>query len=159
MGVRSGLKQQSGFSLVEAVLTTAILAIVAGGTIAAFAGIAKVSAPDPGRDAAEREMRRIFTLAQAATKYADPQSVSINTAPWSTTMPSAAGTPVPLEVSAVKQSLPNSQYAIAVTIVYPRNGSTATLTKNIALVQKAPPPNARIAAPGTHDDPSATPTP
>lgn len=152
-------KHQSGFSLVEAVITTAILAIVAGGTIAAFAGIAKLSAPDPGREAAEREMRRIVTLTQAATKYADPQSVAINPAPWTTTMPSIAGTPVPLQVSAAKLSLPNGQYALAVTIAYPHNGSTATLGKNIALVQKAPPPNARIIAPGTYDDPSAMPTP
>lgn len=157
MGVRN--KHQSGFSLVEAVITTAILAIVAGGTIAAFAGIAKVSAPDPGREAAEREMRRIVTLTQAATKYADPQSVAINPAPWTTTMPCIAGTPVPLQVSAAKLSLPNGQYALAVTIAYPHNGSTATLGKNIALVQKAPPPNARIIAPGTYDDPSAMPTP
>lgn len=157
MGVRN--KHQSGFTLIEAVITTAILAIVAGGTIAAFAGIAKVSAPDPGREAAEREMRRIFTLAQAATKYADPQSVAISSTPWNTTAPSITGTPVPLQVSAAKVSLANGQYALAVTIAYPRNGSTATLTKDIALVQKAPPPDARIVAPGAYDDPSATPTP
>lgn len=140
-------------------IACAILAVVALGTAAAFSGIAKVSTPNPARDAAEREMRRILTLTQAATKYADPQSVSINTRPWSTTMPNPRGTPVPLTIRAIKSALPNAQYALTVTISYSSNTTTATLTKTVPLVQKAPPPNAQLTAPGLYADPAVTPTP
>lgn len=136
-----------------------MLAIVALGTIAAFSGVAKVSAAAPARDAAEREMRRIITLSQTATKYADPRSVSINGTPWRTAMPNPNGTPVPLTVTATKAVLSNGRYALTISIGYPSNGTSATLTKTIPLVQKAPPPDTQLTAPGLYADPTVTPTP
>lgn len=159
MGARRPPASQAGFSLIETIIAAAILAIVAGGAIAAFAGVARVSAPDPARTAAEQAMRRIVTLLQTASKYADPQTVGVNPAPWNTTLPNPSGTAYPVTISAAKTSAPGGGFALTVTIVYPRGAGTATLSTVVPLVQKAPAPNAQIAAPGSYADPSATATP
>ena len=151
-------RRQAGYTLIESVIAVALLAIVAGGTVAAFLGVAKATAPDPARAAAEREMRRIVALQSALTKYADPGSVVINTAPWHTTIPSPQGSPIPLIVSATKNVL-GSGYSLTITIQYPQGTGTATLSKSVALVQKAPPPDTRLVAPGMYPAPDSTPAP
>ena len=149
---------EGGFSLLETIISVALLSIVVAGTMAAFGGIASVTQPDPQREAAQRLMQRMLTLESAALKYTDPATVSINASPWRTTMPLPNGTAVPVTVAAV-DSMQNGVPAIALSITYPRGASTATLSKTLPLVQQAPPPKAVIMAPGTHADPAATATP
>lgn len=153
------LAQQAGFSLVEAIIAAGILAVVAGGAVAAFAAAAKFSAPDPARTAAEREMRRLLTLVADATKYTAPADVAVNTAPWNTTLPNPDGTPFPVQITAAKPSPSAGTYAMTITIVYPYGSGIATLSNTMMLAQKAPPPGATLSAPGTFADPSATATP
>lgn len=153
------LAQQAGFSLLEVVVAAAILSIVAGGAVAAFAGAAKFSTPDPARTAAEHEMRRLLTLAADATKYTAPADVAVNTTPWNAALPSPTGTPFPVQISAAKTSLSDGGYALTITIAYPHGSGSATLSNTMTLVQKAPPPDATLSAPGTFSDPRATPTP
>ena len=148
----------AGFSLLEAVLSVGLLSVVVFGAMAALGGVAKVSSPDPGRDAAEREMRRIVALESAVAKYSDPSAVNLNPAPWSTTMPFAAGTPIPITVSA-SSTVASGVTEMTVTIAYPRSARTATLAKSIPVVRKAPAPQATVAAPGMYADPNGTATP
>ncbi|MBC5815971.1 MAG: hypothetical protein GIW97_05460 [Candidatus Eremiobacteraeota bacterium] len=148
----------AGFSLLETLLSVGLLSVVIIGAMAAFGGVAKVSTTSPQRDAAEWEMRRIITLESAAAKYTDPTTVSINPAPWNTSMPSPVGTPIPITVSASRTTAGGAP-AMSLTITYPQAGSTATLTKSIPIVRKAPAPQATVAAPGTYADPNSTPAP
>ncbi|GAC1358463.1 MAG: hypothetical protein NVSMB31_18880 [Vulcanimicrobiaceae bacterium] len=158
---RAALDAQSGFSLIESVITIGLLIIVVAGTIAAFAGVAKVSSPDPYRESAQREMRRIIAIQSAIVKYSDPNTISVNATPWNTTMPFPNGTPVPITVQASKSTLAGGQPALTVAIHYPANGSTQTLRNTIALVRKAPNPDAgsRLVQPGFYADPNAAPIP
>ena len=159
MRAPSRLARQAGFTLVEAVIAAGLLAVVAAGAVAAFASAAKFSAPDPARIAAEREMRRLLTLAADATKYVASADVAVNTAPWNAALPNPAGTPFPVQITAAKNSPSGGTYAMTITIAYPHDAGTATLSNTMLLVQKAPPPNATLSAPGTFTDPRATPTP
>lgn len=149
---------EGGFSLLETIISVALLSIVVAGSMAAFGGIAAVTQPDPQREAAQRLMARFVTLESAALKYTDPTVVLINASPWRTTMPLANGTPVPVTVAATT-SAPNGVRLITLSISYPHGASSATLSKTVPLVQKAPPPQAVITAPGTYADPNATATP
>lgn len=148
----------AGFSLLETLLSVGLLSVVIIGAMAAFGGVAKVSTTSPQRDAAEWEMRRIITLESAAAKYTDPTTVSINPVPWNTSMPSPVGTPIPITVSASRTTAGGAP-AMSLTITYPQAGSTATLTKSIPIVRKAPAPQTTVAAPGTYADPNSTPAP
>jgi len=148
----------AGFSLLETMLSVGLLSVVIIGAMTAFGGVAKVSAGSPGRDAAEWEMRRIVTLESAVAKYTDPSTASINPARWNTSMPAPAGTPIPITVSA-NSTTAGGAPAITVTITYPQDGTTATLSKTIPIVRKAPAPQATVAAPGTYADPSTTQAP
>ena len=159
MRASSRLAGQAGFSLVETVIAAALLAVLAGGAVAAVAGAAKFSAPDPARVAAEREMRRLLSLAADATKYTAPADVAVNTAPWTAALPNPAGTPFPVQITAAKSSPAGGGYAMTITIAYPHGSGTATLSNTMLLVQKAPPPDSTLSAPGTFADPRATATP
>ncbi|MFN2529097.1 MAG: type II secretion system protein J [Candidatus Baltobacteraceae bacterium] len=148
----------AGFSLIETMLSVGLLSVVVIGAMAAFGGVAKVSSGNPARDAAEWEMRRIITLESATAKYTDPAMVSINPAPWNTSMPMPAGTPMPMTLNA-SSTASGGAPAMRLTITYPQAGTTQTLTKIIPILRKAPAPMATVAAPGTYADPNSTPTP
>jgi hypothetical protein len=148
----------AGFSLLETVLSVGLLSIVVLGAIAAFGSVAKVSASDPMRDAAEREMRRIVTLESAVAKYSDPSAVAVATAPWSTSMPFAGGTPIPITVNA-STTAASGVPAMTVTIRYAQAAAPASISKTFAIVRKAPAPESALAAPGSYADPNTTPTP
>ena len=152
---------ESGFTLIEAVICVGLLVIVLAGSIAAVAGVAKVSSPDPYRESAEREMRRIIALESAIAKYTDPNALSINVAAWKTTMPLPSGTSIPITIQAAKTSLSSGQPALTVSIQYPHGSGSLTLSKTIALVRKAPNPDpgSRLVQPGLFADPNASPTP
>ncbi|GAC1392941.1 MAG: hypothetical protein NVSMB31_11650 [Vulcanimicrobiaceae bacterium] len=145
-------------------MTVGILAIVAGGTVAAFGGIAHVSSPDPQREAAERLLRDLATITGALSKYTDPAVIAVNAAPVHTSMPVPGGTPVPITITASKDGTGAGPFQLTISIQYPHGHSalgwgTATLSRTLPLVQKAPPPNASITSPGRVSDPNATPTP
>ena len=149
---------QDGFSLLETLIAVALLSIAVLGALAAFGGVAKLGATDPQRAAAERAMARMLTLESAAVKYAGSAALTVSATPWKTAMPFPNGTPIPVTISAQNGTV-NTSPAITLMITYPHNGATATLSKSIPLTAKAPPPQARITAPGQYADPSSTPTP
>jgi len=143
---------QRGFALIEAVASAGILAITAGATLAAFAAVARLSASDPGREAAERELRRVITIVGDVAKYRDPNAITIGPDAWQTSVPSALGSPVPLTVTAVRLSQPPP--AIMVSVRYPAGATTAVLSKTITLAQEAPAPGTELFAPGFYPDPN-----
>ena len=146
----------AGFSLLETVLSVGLLSVVVFGAMAALGGVARHTSSDPRRDAAEREMRRIVTLESAIAKYSDPTAVGINPAPLGTSMPFAAGTPIPITVSASSTTSGGAQ-TLSASISYPGAAGAATLSKTMPIVRKAPAPQALLSGPGTYADPDATP--
>ncbi|GAC1500540.1 MAG: hypothetical protein NVS1B14_04530 [Vulcanimicrobiaceae bacterium] len=111
-----------------------------------------MSAPDPAREAAERELRRIVTIGSDIAKYRNAGTIAIGTAPWQTSVPRSMGTPVPLTVSAVR--LPGPPFASGVSVRYPAGAATAVLSRSIPLTQKAPAPGDELLAPGLYPDPN-----
>ncbi|MDQ6931148.1 MAG: hypothetical protein M3126_10860 [Candidatus Eremiobacteraeota bacterium] len=143
--------------MLETMIAVALLSVVVVGTLAAFGGIAKVTQPDPQRAAAEHELNRLIAIETGVLKYTDPAAVPLSQAPWATTMPFPGGTPIPITVAAA-QIVQAGAAAITMTVTYPHDGTTATVSKTLSLVQKAPPPQAIIHASGRYADPNPAPT-
>jgi type II secretory pathway pseudopilin PulG len=78
------LRGQAGFSLLEAIVSTAAIAVVIAGAAGALAAIARGAEPNRVRDLATQTARNQLTYARAATMYAPPSASGLNTASLAT---------------------------------------------------------------------------
>lgn len=146
------MKAQRGYTLLEVLVSVAIVLVVSGGVFQAVITAGRAMAADPAREAAQRVLTRLATLAGAATKYAPDDSAFLSGATWSFTAPNPKGTPYPLTVTATQ-----SGTSLTFSVQYPENRGTATLTKTLVAVPRAPAPGSRVTTCGS--DPDSTPAP
>lgn len=146
------MKAQRGFTLLEVLVSVAIVLIVSGGVVQTLVTAGRAMAADPARDAAQSVLTRITALAEAAIKYAPDGTTFLSGSSWTLTAPNPKGTPYPLTVTA-SQSGPNLSFSVS----YTGNNGAATLTKTLVAVPKAPAPGGQVTTCGS--DPDSTPAP
>ncbi|MBV8246188.1 MAG: prepilin-type N-terminal cleavage/methylation domain-containing protein [Candidatus Eremiobacteraeota bacterium] len=152
MGTHPGVVNQRGFTLVEAAVSVALAAVVAGGCVAAFAAAAKWSAPDPAQQAAEMTLARVVNVGRALSKY--DGTLNLSPAPWTLGVPHPGGTPIPLTVTA-EQTSSSAGPIFTVSVAYDGRAGAASLVRSVPLVQLAPAPGSSIVRAAA--DPRATP--
>lgn len=143
---------EGGFSILEALVAVALLAICTGGVLAAAASIGRFAAAPagPNRAAALAAAEETARIAQDAWKYGAPASPVPN-GTWSTT---SRG--VPLNIGASTTSAGD----LVVTVAYPPDssrGESGTVTLHTTLRAIAPRPREKVVRPGLVPAPSGAP--
>lgn len=146
-------RAQAGFTLVEAAVATAIVAIAAGGALYAFAAFARNGAhvDGPHRAAAMRLANRTLRAAEDAWKYGSPGIAPAGTG--------IVTDPYPASITAKLSGVTPASATLAVTVRYTpdpsRDGGVVRLTA--ALESQAPPPGSTLTQPGLVPAPAITP--
>jgi len=160
--VRNG---EQGFTLVEAVVAAAVVAVAAGGALYALGAFARFASHEggPARSAATAVAEQTLRTAQDAWKYGSPGNAPAGSQTLNAAVAIPGGPPasVPIAVTTTISSASGSQAQISVTAVYPadagRPGETGSVTMNGSVVVKAPVPGTQLADPQAIPAPSGAP--
>lgn len=144
---------ERGFSILEALIAVALLAICTGGVLAAAASIGRYAAvpAGPNRVAALAAAEETARVAQDVWKYGVPAPLVPNGS-WSTTSPGG----VPLHIGASTTSAGD----LVVTVTYSPDssrGESGTVTLHTTLRAIAPRPREKVVRPGLIPAPSGAP--
>lgn len=145
---------QQGFSLIEAMVATAVVAVSVGAMLFALGAFAKFGAHQagPNREAATLYAQQTLRIAQDVWKYG-PQ----NGVPSGTTR---ITTPISATVTAALTGIDQDSATMTVTVAYtpdPNHGDPGIVSMNGVLEAQAPIPGSRLVRPGLIPLPSGAP--
>lgn len=133
---------ERGDSLIEVVLSVAIVATVLGAFIAGTIAALHRFGPDPVQSALDATVAREMRIAANLMKY---QGASIPPASVATTIPMPSGSPLPARITLTTATAADGSVTIAITAASALDASkTASATQTIAA--PAPAPGTRIPA-------------
>lgn len=146
-------RAQAGFTLVEAAVATAIVAIAAGGALYAFASFARYGShvDGPHRAAAVRLANRTLRAAEDAWKYGSPGLSPAGT--------QTVADPYPASVTAKLSGVTPNTATLTVTVRYTPDPSRddGVVRLSSVLESQAPPPGSTLTQPGLIPAPATTP--
>ncbi|HEY8296928.1 MAG TPA: prepilin-type N-terminal cleavage/methylation domain-containing protein [Candidatus Baltobacteraceae bacterium] len=172
--MKSHLRSQRGFTLVEAAVSVALVAIAAGGALWALAAFGKYGTHQAGphRTAALAFARSLVGVAQDAWKYGQP-GISPSGS-WQTALPlavpDAPPTTMPVAITAayrqlqtpdpagIDPTLPSAE--VTITLTYPPDpdhADSGSVSQRATLHVRAPAPGTRIAPAGLVPEPAGAP--
>lgn len=142
---------QAGFTLLETLLATAILAAAAVGLFGALAAIGRAGAhaAGPRRQAATNFAEQTMRTAADAWKYGSAGAAPSGTFATSLPLPLPSSTPttMPVQVSAVLSSVTATSATIDITVQYtpdPESGDSGSISLESRVLQKAPAPGSLV---------------
>jgi prepilin-type N-terminal cleavage/methylation domain-containing protein len=156
---------QRGFTLIETMIATAVVAIAIGGLVLAMAGFGRFSTHQAGpvRSAAMQLAEQTLRVAQDAWKYGSPGNAPSGS--WQTAVPLAipgsGATTAPVTVTASIANMTAQSAQLTVTVQYTPDANHADDPGSVSLSGqtevKAPVPGATVLEPALIPQPSGAP--
>jgi Tfp pilus assembly protein PilV len=158
-------KKQAGFTLVEAAISAAIVAVAAGGALLAMGAIGHFATNQAGpmRTAAAGVAEQTLRLGQNAWKYGSPGSLPAGSATVNVPLivAGSASTSAPVTVSTSLTNVTATQAQLAVSVTYAADrghpADSGSLSISGPLTVKAPLPGTRVTDPAAIPEPSGAP--
>ena len=136
---------ERGDSLIEVVISCAIIAVVVGSIGAALIAAAHRFGPDPVTQTLEQTVANEMHVAVDLAKY---QGSSVPSTTIATTAPLPSNSPLPITISLVSTTAASGSVTLTITAASVGDSSkSATLTQNIAA--PAPVPGSTVTSPSS----------
>lgn len=145
---------ERGQTLIETIVGTAIVTLVAGAALSATIAAVSHFGPDPAHAALDAAVRREMSVARNLAKY---EGATIAPASVSTTVPLPDGSPLPATVVLRATALPDAALDVTISATAMWRGVSESATLSNALAPPAPIPGALLRAPGLAPAPTGAP--
>lgn len=145
------LANQRGSSLVEATVTVAVVAILAGATLGAIIAVTRATGGNAVHDALQTAAQREASVAADVLKY---QDASIAPASVATTLPMPTGSPLAAQL-AISTSVKGGTLDVTVQATASKSGEQAIVETRLRA--QAPIPGAQVQVSGLAPAPTGAP--
>lgn len=145
---------QRGQALIEAIVATAIVAILLGAALSAIAAANAHFGPDPARAAMDAALQRELRAARNLLKY---EGATLEPAAIATSLPLPSGSPLPATLSLQTAALPDGAVEVVVTVVAANGPATVRRSLSATFPPPVPVPGSTVVLPTLVPAPTGAP--